>query len=642
MCGICGIIRLNTSSSPPIEPATLDAMTDSMSHRGPDGRGTWLSPEGAVGLGHRRLAIVDLSPLGAQPMSNEDGTVQVTFNGEIYNHVALRHDLENKGHHFRSRSDTEVLVHLYEEYGVEMIEKLDGDFGFGLWDGRGKKFLMARDRAGVKPVYYTQVDGQFLFSSEIRALLAHPLVKREVDKESLYHYLTYLVVPAPKTLVRNIYKLPAAAALVLDLKAANPQPKVWQFWEALPGQADLQDDLDEQLRDLFERSVEKRLMSDVPVGVLFSGGVDSTLNAVYFQQRAGAQRIRTYHVGMPGAANLQDESETARAMAKHLGTEHYEIAITEKDLLGSVEALAKFQDEPVSDPVCLPLYFITKHARETGTIVLHAGEGADEIFCGYSNYRRFLAQHQSHWKPMQRLPKPVSRLAASALGRSSAPQHRKMADALRRLALGQEFFMSSAVGYYEDEKKSVLSRDFRRDSAGMDSFNIVAPFYKRLSETHPNASVLEKMTFVELQLRLPELLLMRVDKMAMANSVEVRVPFLDRDLVDFALSVPESFKLRDGISKEPVKRLAAQFVDREAIYNPKRGFGVPIQDWFRGDLGDHLRDMLNDSQMQAGEYFDTKMLRNNLDHGLKSVNQAFQLWVVYNFLHWQQHLTQSQ
>lgn len=617
-------------------------MTDSMSHRGPDGRGTWTAADGRVGLGHRRLAIVDLSHLGAQPMANEDGSIWVTFNGEIYNYPLLRAELAGKGHRFRSKTDTEILVHLYEELGERMIERLDGDFGFGLWDDRRKRLLLARDRAGVKPVYYAQVSGQFLFASEIKALLQHPAVLRRIDEEALYHYLTYLVVPAPKTLVQGIYKLPAAGALMLELNRQGAQPQIWQFWEPFPGQIDIcHSDLDTQFQDLFERSVEKRLMSDVPVGVLFSGGVDSTLNTVSFQRKVEPQRVRTYHVGMVGANQCYDESAVAYETAQRLGTEHYEIKITQEDLIDTARALVKYQDEPISDPVCVPLYFVTKLARETGTIVLHAGEGADEIFCGYDNYRRFLYQYDSLWRPLNRMPSLVSRLAFEVLHRSSAPRHRKIADALLRLARGQEFFLSSAVAYYEDEKASVLAPEFRRRCARYDSFDVVAPLYSRLEEAQPDATFLQKMTFIELQLRLPELLLMRVDKMSMANSTEVRVPFLDRDLVDFALSVPVDFKLRDGVSKEPVKRLAARYVGRESVYRPKRGFGVPIQEWFRERLGDHFRKMIHDDRMEVDAFFNKRSLLDNLNHGLQTTNQAFQLWVVYNFLNWWHSIVKS-
>jgi len=633
MCGIAGAIR--TRPGEPVTPDLLAAMAETMAHRGPDDQGVWICPDGQAGLAHRRLAIVDLSPAGHQPMGNASGSVQVTFNGEIYNFRQLRRELEARGHRFRSQCDTEVLVYLYEELGEAMVERLDGDFALGIWDDGQKRLLLARDRAGVHPVYYAQVGDTFLFASEIKALLRHPGLGREIDESSLYHYLTYLVAPPPQTLLKDVYKLPAAATLVLSRGTAGAVPVVRKYWEPLPGQYAVDGRaMDEQLAWLFQRAVEKRLMSDVPVGVLFSGGVDSTLNAASFQRLIGAGRVRTFTVGLAGTKLLCDESESARQMARRLGSEHHEIRITENDLLETARRLAYLQDEPISDPVAVPLFFVTRLARETGTIVLHAGEGADELFCGYDGYRWALERIRRFWRPVAHLPRLASALGSAILGRSSSPKHRKMADVLGRAARGQEFFLSSAVAYFEQEKAEVLAPDFRRRVAGLDSFDVVAPLYRRIAEAHPGASDLEKITFLELQLRLPELLLMRVDKMAMANSVEVRVPFLDRDLVDFALSVPESFKCRDGVLKEPLKRLAAGHVERGLVYRPKRGFAAPIQQWFRSRLGDHLGEILADRNTELGRYFNLAALGQRLRRGPSTVNQAFQLWVVYNFANW--------
>ena len=642
MCGIVGIV--SQSSERVVRAELLRAMTDTMTHRGPDGWGTWMSDDGCVGLGHRRLSIMDLSEAGRQPMPNADGTVQVTFNGEIYNFRALRRELEARGHRFRSESDTEVLVYLYEELGDAMVERLDGDFALGLWDGRRRRLLLARDRVGVKPLYYCIADDQFLFASEMKALLRHPAVPREVDDESLHHYLSFLVVPAPRTLVRAVHKLPAGGMLTLELgRPGRPSPHVRQYWEPLPGQATVDPQrLDEQFADLFARSVEKRLMSDVPVGVLFSGGVDSVLNTAYFRDAMRPQPVRTYTVGVRGAAQYRDESDWARAMASRLGSEHHEVMITEDDLLDTARRLAVQQDEPVSDPVCVPLYFVTKLAKETGTTVLHAGEGADEIFCGYDNYRRYLDVHRRYWRPLTRVPRAVSALGFQAARLLAPPTARKHADILRRRALGQELFLSGAVAYTESEKAGIVSREFRARTSGLDSFAVVEPLYRRVAEARPGATFLEQMTYIELQLRLPELLLMRVDKMAMANAVEVRVPFLDRDLVDFALTAPEAWKLRDGISKEPVKRRAAQYVSRDLIYRPKSGFGAPILDWFHSSLGSDMRRLMHEDRQSLEAYFDVRGLDGRLAAGPSSVNQAFQLWVVYNFLNWRRGMLLDQ
>jgi asparagine synthase (glutamine-hydrolysing) len=630
VCGIAGVVNLFANER--VRPELLRAMADSLRHRGPDDHGDWISGDHRVGLTHRRLAIVDLSDAGRQPMANADGSVQVTLNGEIYNFRALRAELELKGYRFRSQSDTEVLAHLYTDVGDAAIERLDGDFAFGLWDDRRRRLLLARDRAGVKPLYYTQVGPRFLFASEIKALLQDTTVAREFDEESLYHYLTYLVVPPPRTLLRGVFKLPAAGMLTLELDSG------WQtrrYWEPLPGRTAIdRRNPDGQFEALFRRAVDKRRMSDVPVGVLFSGGVDSALNAAVFQQLIAPQRVKTFHVAMAGASPAVDEREWARSMAATIGTEHHEIVIDERDLVATAETLARHQDEPVSDPVCVPLYFVTRLAKERGVTVLHAGEGADEIFCGYENYRRILRSYAWLWRPIQWLPPGLGWLGFRTLRGRTAPRWRKAADVLRRRALGQELFLSGAVAYYEGEKAAVLARGFRERHPDLDSFSVVDDLYRRIEEQVPDATFLQKMTFIELQLRLPELLLMRVDKMAMAHAVEVRVPFLDRDLVDFGLSVDESFKLRDGVLKEPVKRLAASYVGRDAVYRPKTGFGAPILEWFGSALGRHMSDVLEEDRAEVESYFDVDELRQRLAGRPRTVNDAFQLWVVYNLLNW--------
>ncbi len=640
MCGIAGIV--GQRNAPPVDPRVLEAMTHSMEHRGPDGWGTWLSEDRRVGLGHRRLAILDLSDAGRQPMSNPEGTICVTFNGEIYNFPELRRELSAMGYRFRSTTDTEVLVYLYDALGEAMIDRLDGDFGFGLWDDRRKRLLLARDRAGVKPVYYAQLGDRFVFASEIKALLHCPGLACELNEESLYHYLTYLVVPAPQTMFKGIHKLPAGCALTVEWTADGLRTTQRNYWAPTPGRCALRTgELDEQFQELFDRSVRKRLQSDVPVGVLFSGGVDSTLNAAYFQRGIAPQKVRTFNVGVAGTKLFHDESDFAQAMARELGTEHHVVRITQADLLRQMRAIARQQDEPLADPVCVPLYFVTKLARETGTFVVHAGEGADEIFCGYDKYRRYLQVYENVWRRLRLMPSWTHALAFHLLRAGRSSRVRKAADVLRRLGRSQNFFLSSSIAYYEHEKASVLAPEFRRRCAGLDSHDIVLEMYGDLKRACPEADFLQQLTYIELRLRLPELLLMRVDKMSMLNGVEVRVPFLDGDLVDFALSVPRGFKLRDGVLKEPLKRLAARHVPRSSVYRPKSGFGVPIQEWFRSELAQDMRDLLREDAASFQAYFDLKALRRKLDEGTPTVNDAFQLWVVYNFLQWRRSFWES-
>ena len=619
MCGICGIISVENDARP--DTAVVQRMTRALAHRGPDGEGIWTSADGRAILGHRRLSIIDLSPAGAQPMISADRKIAVTFNGEIYNYRSLRKELEGGGASFSSHTDTETLLHLWRKQGADMVEALDGDYAFALWDEDKKSLFLARDRIGVKPLYYAFVKGFFIFASEIGALLASGFVKFDIDEESLYHYLTYLVSPPGHTMVRGVKKLEPGTSLSLSSDGTMIKKR---YWDPLPRTGKTNsEDLDVELEALFKSSVEKRMMSDVPVGILFSGGVDSTLNAGAFRDIA-ASAVNSFTVGMPGTRN--DESAGARAMARHLGLNHHEIMITENDVRQALPAIASAEDEPIGDPVCLPLYFVSKLAREKGVTVLQAGEGADELFCGYAAYVKRLHAYRHYWRTLEKLPRFVPRILARATGGAAA-------DALKRLGAGREFFMSAAVGFYESEKKDILSPELLSRVRGMDSYDVVEPLYRHLKAEVPEADFLSKMTYVELNLRLPELLLMRVDKMSMAHSLEVRVPFLDHKLIEFSLAAPESFKFRGGIPKEPIKRLAARYAPAKEIYKPKQGFGAPILQWLGGELGADMRRLLISS---GHEFFNVPELLSRLDGGIRTTREAFQLWIIYNFLLWRQ------
>lgn len=637
MCGILGIV--NISNREPIASDLLETMVTAMAHRGPDGVGVWIQPDGQCGLAHRRLSIVDLSEAGHQPMSTDDEMVWVSFNGEIYNYPVLREQFESDGHRFRSDSDTEIILHLYRRYGDHFIDYLDGDFGIGLWDCDKQCLILARDRAGVKPVYYSYLDGRLIFSSEIKALLKYPNINKSIDLTSFYHYLSFLVVPPPKTLIKGIFKLEAASVLKLEARKGESTPPK-KYWLPIPNIDNQRSfsEFDDEIEALFSVSVKKRLMSDVPVGVLFSGGVDSTLNLCSFSNLIVPDKVKTFTIGMENSGDFHDDSIIAQDMARRLGSEHHAMYISEADLLATAKNLTQLQDEPISDPVAVPLYFVTKMAKEHGVTVLQAGEGADELFCGYSNYTRFINFHDKLWQPLSRLPKSFSGFAAKLLQLSRKPLHRKICDVLLRCEKGQELFMSSAVAYYEQEKQAILSPELRHLMSGVDSFDVIAPYYERMATECPDATFLQVMTFIELQLRLPELLLMRADKMSMANSLEIRVPFLDRDIMDFSLRVPDTYKLRNGISKEPIKNLASKHVSRKDVYRPKTGFGVPIQSWFNGSLGDAFLDMLTDHTIGADEFLDTSLVIERLQRGPRTVNEAFQLWVLYNFLVWKEAL----
>ncbi|HKV38117.1 MAG TPA: asparagine synthase (glutamine-hydrolyzing) [Blastocatellia bacterium] len=647
MCGICGIYEYG-KAEPAVTTGVVAAMRDRMIHRGPDDSGVYVTPDRRVGLGHRRLSIVDLSAAGRNPMSNEDGRIWITFNGEIYNHLQLRPDLISGGHQYRSETDTETILHLYEEKGLDFVQHLDGFFAIGLWDEAKGRLILVRDRVGIKPLYYAIAQGRLIFASEIKAILAHPSVSRDVDETALYHYLSFLTTPAPLTMFAGIRKLAPGSMLVCS---ANGGITIDQYWDALPKSEPYQlteEETAEEVYRLLSESVRKRLMSDVPFGLFLSGGVDSTATAALMSELVGGP-IRTFTVGFRDNPEY-NELEEARLVARHYQTDHHEVTINQQDLLDSLPAIVFHQDEPIADPVCVPLYFLSKLAQSTGTKVLQVGEGADELFCGYRDYAAYLDLYQHLWRHVARLPAPV-RMAMSAVGISVLkaggwrflPKGRKMApDILRRLAAGEELFWSGAFVFDELSKSRILSPAAKARLGGsgqpLSSYSVVQADLQRLLRSKPDADQLQKMIYQELKLRLPELLLMRVDKITMAASIEARVPFLDYKLVEFAMNIPSRMKYKNGETKHILKRALRGRIPEHVINRPKKGFGAPINEWMFDRLGGFLEDSLFNSSLRKREFFDYDYVRLLLDRQSQGrVNNSFFLWCLLNLTMWYDH-----
>jgi asparagine synthase (glutamine-hydrolysing) len=649
MCGICGIYEYGVSQ-PKVAEALVERMRDTMTHRGPDDAGVYVSEDHRVGLGNRRLAIVDLSPAGRNPMPNEDGRVWITFNGEIYNHESLRPGLEARGHRYRSRTDTETTIHLYEERGLDFVQDLEGDFAIGLWDENARRIVLARDRIGVKPLYYTLAGGRLIFASEIKAILAHPAVSRDIDEEALYHYLTFLTTPAPQTLFAGIQKLPAGCLLTCN---ANGDVKITRYWDAVPARSTpiaQQDEheIAEELRRLLRESIAKRMMSDVPFGVFLSGGVDSTANVALMSELMD-QPVRTFTIGFHDNP-AYNEIEEARFVAREYGTDHHEVMINQQELLDFLPDLIFHQDEPIADPVCVPLYYVSKLARETGTKVVQLGEGSDELFCGYRDYASYLNLYDKVWRHLARLPAPIRRaMAAAGLrlydlgGARLLPKGRKMLpDLLRRLAQGEELFWSGTFVFDEVNKHRLLTPAARTRlgaKAGgeedFSSYSVVRSDLDRLLTINPNADQLLRMIYHELKLRLAELLLMRVDKMTMATSVEARVPYLDYRLVEFAMSIPSDLKYHRGETKYILKRALDGVIPDRVLKREKKGFGVPINEWMLDRLGGFVEDALFNSSLRRRELFDYSFVKGLLaEHRAGRTNYAFFLWSLLNVSLW--------
>jgi asparagine synthase (glutamine-hydrolysing) len=640
MCGICGVWEYGATEGG-VERALLGRMRDQMVHRGPDDAGDLLFDQGRGGFGFRRLSIIDLSIAGHQPMQGCSDRVWIAFNGEIYNHGQLREGLEQRGHRYASHTDTETIIHLYEERGLDFLQELEGDFAIAIWDADRQRLALCRDRVGVKPLYFYHQNGRIIFGSEIKAILQHPAVEADIDEESLYHYLTFLTTPAPQTLFKGIQKLPAGHMLVIGRDGGA---KITQYWDALPppssARSSAQSGIDEdearaEVMRLLRESITKRMMADVPFGVFLSGGVDSSANVALMAEQMD-RPVQTFTVGFRDQEYL-NELDAARRIARDFGTDHHEVMIDEQSMRDFLPDLIFHQDEPIADPVCVPLYYVSKLARDSGTIVVQVGEGSDEIFSGYDNYVRHLHIYERFWRHAERLPHAMRR-AASALAvpaLEATGRKRAAIELIRRLGADEPLFWGGAVVYDESLKPRVLSPRMREQWRGRSSLEVVNRYLGHIEEIRPDSDFLAQMTYLELKLRLPELLLMRVDKITMATSVEARVPFLDHKLVEFALGLPRSLKVEGTSGKQILKRALEDILPHDLLYSRKRGFGAPIREWFRNGLGNMFESHLLNSKMRRRELLDYDFVACLVDeHRRQTRDWSFHLWALLNLSLW--------
>lgn len=634
MCGICGVWEYGAAEGR-VESALIGRMRDQMQHRGPDDAGELIFDKARGGLGFRRLSIIDLSEAGHQPMHGCTDQLWLVFNGEIYNHLRLREGLEARGHRYASRTDSETILHLYEERGLDFVQDLEGDYAIALWDQQREQLVLVRDRIGVKPLYFYQKDGRFIFASEIKAILEHPAVTPDVDEQSLYHYLTFLTTPAPQTLFKDIKKLPAGHMLTVK---RDGSVKISQYWDALPPVAtEVRSDEEhkKEILNLLRASITKRMMSDVPFGVFLSGGVDSSANVALMSEQM-SRPVETFTVGFRDEEYL-NELESARRIASAFCTNHHEVIISEKEMQDFLPDLIFHQDEPIADPVCVPLYYVSKLARDSGTIVVQVGEGADEIFSGYENYVRHLHIYEKFWRHAERVPQGIRRaIAGIARPALEATGRKRMAiELLRRLGADEPLFWGGVVVYDETLKPRVLSPRMRKRFSEFSSLEVVSSYLDHIERERPESDFLARMTYLELKLRLPELLLMRVDKITMATSVEARVPFLDHHLVEYAMGLPRSLKVEGTSGKHILKRALEEVLPRDLLYNRKRGFGAPVREWFRNGLGEWFDSHLLNSPMRQRDFLDYEFVGQLLDeHRRKQKDWGFHLWALLNLSLW--------
>jgi asparagine synthase (glutamine-hydrolysing) len=631
MCGIVGVLHFG--ASPRDERGDVIRMRDAMAHRGPDDEGLFQTRDRRVTFGHRRLSIVDLSADARQPMSNEDGTVWLTFNGEIYNFRELRRELEDRGHRFHSGTDAEVIVHLYEDAGLDAVPRLDGMFAFGLWDETRRRLVLVRDRLGKKPLYYTVVNGRLLFASEIKALLRHPDVHRDLDLQALDLYLTFSNVPAPLTMFAGIRKLPPAHLLTCD---DHGEVAVRRYWSPLdvhwPGHVDEREAV-ERVRALVQSAVSKRLMSDVPVGCFLSGGLDSSTTVALMSQLM-SEPLRTFSVGFEGfgPAERFHDLPHARRVATHFGCDHTEVMVTAADCQQYLPELVREQDEPLGDPACVPMHFGAVAAHKAGIRVVLVGEGSDELFGGYRDMVTILTRSLPRWNRVRRLPRSLraglhqaSRLLAAPAGRI---------DVLRRAAQDDPLYWGLDVVFWDSEKDTLL-RPEARAPMGAGAAPLVRRMYDELHERHPAADALQQMSYVELSNRLPELLLMRVDKICMARSLEARAPFLDYRLVEYALSLPRSLKIAGRRTKHVLKEAVKPFVPAEIVDRPKQGFSVPLPRWLAHELAPWAESRLRRSPLHRRGFFDLGAIdRLWAAHRSGAADHSFDLWCLLILAAW--------
>jgi len=626
VCGIAGVFAFAASARE--ELVNVRRMRDTMIHRGPDDSGIWEDRSSGIALGHRRLSIVDLSAAGRQPLSNEDGRVWLTFNGEIYNHEALRGELVERGHVFRSRCDAETIVHAYEERGAGVVDVLDGMFAFGIWDANARSLVLARDRLGKKPLHYVEVGGRLLFASEIKALLAHPDVSRELDPTALDQYLTFGNVPAPRTLFANIRKLPAGH--LLRCSATNGI-EIRRYWSVLDGTHAHHDDHEaiERVHELVRAAVRKRMMSDVPLGALLSGGVDSSTNVALMSELVD-RPLRTFSIGFTGFGARENFHDLpyARQVAAHFGCEHAEITIGAAEAREQTMELAGQLDEPIGDPACLPMHFAARAVRNAGVTVVLVGEGSDEVFGGYEDLVHLRDVSRPRFELVRRLPRMLRVGLYRAAQLLRAPPGR--VDLLRRAAHDEPLYWGLDIAFWEVEKTALLSRRHASTAAAL-----VTGFYRELAERRPDADPLQQWSWVELCNRLPELLLARVDRVTMAHSLEARAPFLDAELVSFAFGLPAHLKIRGATTKYVLKQAVRSLLPASIVARRKQGFRVPLPEWLRGELAGWALHYLRDARiMRSGLFRRDAIERMWARHRSGAYDHSFDLWCLIQLAAW--------
>jgi asparagine synthase (glutamine-hydrolysing) len=644
MCGITGFLAASAENELELK-IKVSRMTDQLAHRGPDNSGIWVHRAGGVALGHRRLSILDLSRDGHQPMHSQSGRYVIVFNGEVYNFSDLRYKLKTSGHSFRGLSDTEVMLAAMEQWGVEeALLHFNGMFAFAVWDRRERQLHLVRDRLGEKPLYYGWVGKSFLFGSELKALVAYPEFKGEVDRNALALYLRYSCIPAPYSIYRGIYKLTPAGRLTVKLSDCGSTRQVIPYWSAEDANrhgiehpfAGSPEDATAQLDELLRDAVKMRMVADVPLGAFLSGGVDSSTVAALMQAQS-RRPVRTFAIGFHDDA--YNEANYAAAVARHLGTDHTELYLSPEDIAPVISRLPAIYDEPFSDSSQIPTYLVSALARRHVTVSL-SGDGGDELFGGYKRYLAWGTVHD--W--IKWLPLPVRQAASQSL-RSLNPQQ------WNRLAAGVGRHVSTRGLHFTGDKIHRLARILSAEDSFLRYQAIQSvwesPERVLLGADEPATLLRDRshgpgfsdfrrhMMFLDAVTYLPDDILAKVDRASMAVSLEARVPFLDHRIVEFAARVPISMKIRAGVGKWLLREVLYRYVPKKLIERPKKGFALPVAAWLRGPLREWSEELLCETRLKSESYFHPRVVRKIwADHLSGQRDLSPHIWALLMFQAW--------
>lgn len=634
MCGIAGLIDNNTTST--VNYSLLKKMSDIIIHRGPDSDGQWISEDNKCGFSFRRLSIIDLSKNGNQPMHTPDNRYHIVFNGEIYNHNAIRNELISLGYKYHSNTDTETILYGYQHWGIDILNKMMGMWAIAIWDDLEKKLILARDRIGIKPLYFYHQNNKIIFGSEIKSILQHPEVSPQVNYMELMNLLHYLMSGTEHTLFDNIHKLPSGHFLEFN---KNSEIKIHQYWHPFSNISDLsantnEKNVDEILQKLRD-SIDARMMSDVPIGAFLSGGIDSSLNVALMSEIMN-RPVDTYTVGFKDLVKY-NEFYYAQLIAKRFKTNHHEIIIDQKDSMDAIDKIIWHNDEPNADPVCIPIYYLSKLTKDSGTTVAQVGEGSDEQFFGYDWIIRDWKFEKTYYKTFTSFPKVLRNLVYSI---SSPLLNRKgmyiISEYIRRAKEKEYLYRTGSNRFtYVHLQNLIINID---DSQLEYPYKMISKLYDEIKRYYPQADQMQKMAYLELRHRLAETLLIRIDKLSMAHSLEARVPFLDHRLVEFTMSLKDNQRLPDiNVPKYLLKKAAEKILPHEVIYRKKQGFAAPVKEWLRNEWYKEFYDVIENSHFVKSGLFNFDYIKRIFElHRNNSFNFQNELFILYILEKWYQ------